>query len=399
MAERILVGVAWPYANGDLHLGQIAGCYLPADIFARYHRMKGDKVLMVSGSDQHGTPVALKAEQEGLTPNEVVAAYHKGFLHSWERLGIQFDLFTTTGTPNHAAVVYDLLETLRDKGYTYTDEMLLPYCPVDLRFLPDRYVEGICPHCSFDGARGDQCDNCGKPLNPEELIEMRCRICGSTPYMQHSEHLFFRLGAFHAARGIGESLKETLAEKFTHADHPARASPAAVRTDRDTPPLSLRTVNRSSASRTCGPRRSAMISTSRMPSLEDPVPASSTSTMPVTTESAALARSSEMAAWRTFGLGSARASNAPELASSGVRAPMALRTSTRTRSSSYFATASRAGKADTLPALPMAVTTLLTTNQRGSASRAVRCRTSPRPAMPRRSTMERLVTIGSSTVI
>ena len=166
MAERIFIGVAWPYSNGPLHLGHIAGAYLPADIFARYHRLKGNEVLMVSGSDQHGTPVTLRAEAEGKTPQEVVARYHQGFLDCWKKLGISFDLFTTTGTQNHAHVAQDFFLKLLDKGYIYKNTMPLPYCHNCRRFLPDRYVEGTCPYCHSPRARGDQCDDCGKPLNP-----------------------------------------------------------------------------------------------------------------------------------------------------------------------------------------------------------------------------------------
>ena len=124
MSERILIGVAWPYANGPLHLGQIAGAYLPADIFARYHRMKGDEVLMVSGSDQHGTPVTLRAEREGKSPQEVVSHFHREFLECWQKLGISFDLFTTTGTDNHTETVQELFLTLLDKDYIYKDKMV-----------------------------------------------------------------------------------------------------------------------------------------------------------------------------------------------------------------------------------------------------------------------------------
>jgi methionyl-tRNA synthetase len=123
MTERIFIGVAWPYANGPLHLGHIAGAYLPADIFARYHRLKGNQVLMVSGSDQHGTPVTLRAETEGKTPQEVVARYHQGFLDSWKKMGISFDLFTTTGTRNHAQVAQDFFAKLLNKGYIFKDKM------------------------------------------------------------------------------------------------------------------------------------------------------------------------------------------------------------------------------------------------------------------------------------
>ena len=196
MAERIFIGVAWPYANGSLHLGHLAGCYVAADIFARYHRLKGDQVLMVSGSDQHGTPITVRAEQEGVTPQEAVDKYHQGFLESWQRLGISFDLFTTTGTDNHRQVAHDLFLVLQEKGYIYTDTMPLPYCATDQRFLPDRYVEGTCPHCGYESARGDQCDNCGKPMDPADLIGMRCRLCGATPQMRDSEHFFFKLSAF-----------------------------------------------------------------------------------------------------------------------------------------------------------------------------------------------------------
>ena len=196
MPQRILVAVAWPYANGSLHLGHLAGCYLPADIFSRYHRLKGDEVLMVSGSDQHGTPITIRAEQEGISPQAVVDRYHPEFLRSWERMGIGFDLFTNTGTDNHRQVVQDVFRTLYEKDYIYLDTMRLPYCPTCRRYLPDRYVEGTCPHCGNLGARGDQCDNCGRTLNPEDLLEPRCGICGTRPEFRDSEHFFLRLSAF-----------------------------------------------------------------------------------------------------------------------------------------------------------------------------------------------------------
>jgi methionyl-tRNA synthetase len=196
MSEKILVAVAWPYANGSLHLGQIAGAYLPADIFARYHRLVGNEVLMVSGSDQHGTPITIKAEQEGKKPAEIADRYHREFLESWQKLGISFDLFTTTGTPNHTEVTQDIFLTLLKKGYIYKDKVSQPYCPKCQRFLPDRYIEGTCPFCGSTSARGDQCDDCGKPMNPAELIEPRCRLCGTTPRFEDSEHFFLKLSAF-----------------------------------------------------------------------------------------------------------------------------------------------------------------------------------------------------------
>ncbi len=196
MTENIFIGVAWPYANGNLHLGQIAGANLPADIFTRYHRMKGNNVLVVSGSDQHGTPITIKAEQEKKNPEEIVARYHESHLDAWQKLGITFDLYTSTHTPNHTTVVHDIFLTLLKKGYIYKDSMLQPYCSKDRRFLPDRYVEGTCPHCGYAGARGDQCDNCGKPLNAAELQQAHCRICGTAPEFRDSEHFFLKLTAF-----------------------------------------------------------------------------------------------------------------------------------------------------------------------------------------------------------
>jgi methionyl-tRNA synthetase len=196
MSERILVAVAWPYADGPLHLGHVAGAYLPADIFARYHRLKGNQVLMVSGSDQHGTPITIKAEQEGKEPGELTAHYHQGFLDSWRRLGISFNLFTTTGTENHAQVTQDIFLRLLEKGYIYKAAVSQPYCPQCQRYLPDRYIEGTCPYCGSPGARGDQCDDCGQPINPAELVDPRCRLCGATPRFQESEHFFLKLSDF-----------------------------------------------------------------------------------------------------------------------------------------------------------------------------------------------------------
>ena len=196
MTERIFIGVAWPYANGSLHLGHLAGCYLAADIFARYHRMRGNEVLMVSGSDTHGTPITIRADQEGITPAEVVERYHAEFLNTWERLGVTFDLFTHTNTENHERVVHDIFKSLLEQGYIYTANMLLAYCAGCQRFLPDRYVEGICPHCSYDRARGDQCDQCGRTLDPQELIEAQCILCGGRPEFRESEHFFLKLSAF-----------------------------------------------------------------------------------------------------------------------------------------------------------------------------------------------------------
>ena len=196
VTERIFIGVAWPYANGPLHLGHIAGCYLAADVFARYHRVKGNEVLMVSGSDSHGTPITVRAEQEGITPEEVLNRYHPQFLETWEQLGISFDLFTSTHTENHEKVVHDLFRVLLERGYLYEQAMELAYCAECDRFLPDRYVNGTCPHCDFERARGDQCDNCGRTLDPQDLVEPKCVISGGAPEFRESDHFFLKLSAF-----------------------------------------------------------------------------------------------------------------------------------------------------------------------------------------------------------
>ncbi|MCK5562131.1 MAG: methionine--tRNA ligase [Thermoplasmata archaeon] len=194
--ERILVGVAWPYANGPIHVGHVAGCYLPPDIFARYHRMKGDEVLMVSGSDQHGTPITITADQEGVSPAEIAEKFHKINSEALEKLGISFDLFFETSHINHKAVVHDIFLKLLENGYIYKQTMESFYCNQCQRFLPDRYVEGECPHCGHENARGDQCDECGRTLDAPELIAAKCKICESYPEIRETEHFFFKLSEF-----------------------------------------------------------------------------------------------------------------------------------------------------------------------------------------------------------
>ena len=196
MPENILVCAAWPYANGSIHLGHVAGCYLPADIFARYHRLKGNNVLMVSGSDAHGTPVTITAEANGSTPEEVASSYQEEFLQDWKDLGISFDLFTSTHTDNHFSVSQDIFLKLYEKDFIYKDTMSQPYCEDHQRFLADRYVEGVCPHCHDGGARGDQCEACGNTLDPKDLIDMRHRDCSAKPVFRETEHFFLRLSAF-----------------------------------------------------------------------------------------------------------------------------------------------------------------------------------------------------------
>jgi methionyl-tRNA synthetase len=196
MGEKIFIGVAWPYANGSLHLGHIAGCYLPADIFARYNRLKGNDVLMVSGSDEHGTPITISADKEKTTPQAIVDRYHKEHTENMKQLGISFDLFTRTTTTNHETTVQAIFLDLYQKKYIHRKSIDALYCSTCKRFLPDRYVEGTCPYCQHEGARGDQCDNCGKLLDTFELLDVKCKVCGGTPEKQKTEHLFFALSAF-----------------------------------------------------------------------------------------------------------------------------------------------------------------------------------------------------------
>ncbi len=191
--RHVLVAVAWPYANGPLHLGHLAGAYLPADVFARYHRIVGDRVLMVSGSDGHGTPITVRAEQEGITPRQVVDRFHPEFLRYWEELGISFDLFTTTLTENHRETTQEILRGLHRNGFLEARTTRQPFDPEAGRFLPDRYVEGTCPRCGADGARGDQCDACGATLDPVDLVAPRSKMTGATPEFRETEHWFLLL--------------------------------------------------------------------------------------------------------------------------------------------------------------------------------------------------------------
>ncbi len=195
-SKTVLIAVGWPYASGSRHLGHLAGAYLPADIFARYQRAIGNRALMVSGSDVHGTPITVRAEDEGVDPQVIVDRYHSEFVRQWDELGFDWDLFTTTGTENHHAVTQDLFRTLHEHGYIDKRASEQFYDPEAKRFLPDRYVEGTCPHCGYDSARGDQCDNCGRTLDPIDLIDPRSRVSGSTPVPRTTEHFYLRLSDF-----------------------------------------------------------------------------------------------------------------------------------------------------------------------------------------------------------
>lgn len=194
MTEYILVSVAWPYANAEIHVGNITGAYLPADIFARYQRLRGRKVIMVSGSDSHGTPITVRADAEKTTPLDVYQRFHNSFLELFMGLGLNYDLFTSTHTSNHFDVSQKIFLALQKNGYLYTDREMQWYAPSQQRFLPDRYVEGTCYICGFENARSDQCDKCGNLLDPAQLKNPRSKVDGSTPELRETEHTYIDLG-------------------------------------------------------------------------------------------------------------------------------------------------------------------------------------------------------------
>jgi methionyl-tRNA synthetase len=190
---RIFIGVSWPYANGPVHIGQLASTYLPADIFARYHRLRDDEVLMVSGSDMHGTPILVTAEKEGTTPETVAQRCHEVHRRTFERIGISFDLYTSTRTIVHERTVKEVFLSLLEHGYVRRRTEESPYCPKHARFLPDRYTVGTCPHCGFENARGDECDRCGRPIDVRQLGQPRCALCDTPAEFRASEHFYLEL--------------------------------------------------------------------------------------------------------------------------------------------------------------------------------------------------------------
>ena len=190
---RIFVGIAWPYSNGPFHIGHLAGAYLPGDIFARFHRLRGDEVLMVSGSDMHGTPTLVTAEKEGTTPQAVAERFHRINQEAFQRLGFSYDLYTTTHTVVHERTVQELFLALLERRFVDRRTEEAAYCPAHRRFLPDRYLVGVCPHCGFDSARGDECDNCGRPVEARQLGSPRCVLDGTPAEFRPSEHFYLDL--------------------------------------------------------------------------------------------------------------------------------------------------------------------------------------------------------------
>ena len=217
MPENLLIAIAWPYANAEIHVGNITGSHLPGDIVARYHRLKGNKVLMVSGTDSHGTPVTLAADKEGKPVEEVYKKYHDGFIEVFKGYGITYDLFTTTHTENHFKVSQAMFLALKKNGFLFTQKSMQWYSPSSKRFLPDRYVEGTCYICGYESARSDQCDNCGNVLEPEKLINPRSKegdilsgSKGGALELRETEHFYLDLSK------LEPDVKQFLRERADH---------------------------------------------------------------------------------------------------------------------------------------------------------------------------------------
>jgi methionyl-tRNA synthetase len=204
-SRHILTAPAWPYANGPRHIGHVSGFGLPADMFARYQRMSGNQVLMVSGTDEHGTPIQVQADAAGVTARELADRYNRVIAEDLTGLDMAYDLFTRTTTRNHYAVTQEIFKGLYDNGYIFLRKTMGAISPSTGRTLPDRYIEGTCPICGYESARGDQCDNCGNQLDPADLINPRSKINGETPVFVETEHLFLDLPAF--AESLGSWLE------------------------------------------------------------------------------------------------------------------------------------------------------------------------------------------------
>src|ERR1700754_181631 len=208
--SHVLAAVAWPYANGPRHIGHVSGFGVPSDVFSRYLRMAGHDVLMVSGTDEHGTPILVQAEQEDVSPRALADRNNRLIVEDLQGLGLSYDLFTRTTTRNHYSVAQDLFTTLYRNGYLVTKTTMGAISPSTGRTLPDRYIEGTCPICGYDGARGDQCDNCGNQLDPIQLINPKSRINGESPVFVETEHFMLDLPAF--AEVLGSYLQSKQGE-------------------------------------------------------------------------------------------------------------------------------------------------------------------------------------------
>ncbi len=208
MPENILIAIAWPYANAEIHVGNLTGSHLPGDIVARYHRLKGDHVLMVSGTDSHGTPVTMSADKLNQPVETVYKFFHEGFLEAFKGYGITYDLFTSTHTANHFKVSQSIFLALKENGFLFTKIEPQWFSPGLNKFLPDRYIEGTCYICGFEGARSDQCDKCGNVLEPDKLVNPKSKWTGdvSTPELRETEHFYIDLSKLEPQ--VVEFLKE-----------------------------------------------------------------------------------------------------------------------------------------------------------------------------------------------
>ncbi len=202
---NILIGGAWPYANGSLHIGHIAAL-LPGDVIARYYRAKGDDVLYISGSDCHGTPISIRAKKEGVLSEVIANRYHEEFKYCFDKLNFSYDCYSRTDDNQHKEEVRRIIISLYEKGLIYEKKVSQVYCEECKQFLPDRYVEGVCPHCNSI-ARGDQCENCSTLLDPLELKDRLCKLCGSKPVVKSTKQLYFALSTFE--KGLRKHLERS----------------------------------------------------------------------------------------------------------------------------------------------------------------------------------------------
>jgi methionyl-tRNA synthetase len=196
LTQNIIVTAAIPYANADLHIGHLRSTYIPADVYTRYQRLKGQNVIYICATDEHGTPISLRAEKEGITPKEIADKYNKTIHEDLIKVGCSFDNFSRTTTQLHHEHTQLFFRRLLEKNYIYKNKYEQLFCTKCKRFLPDRYVEGVCPHCGGEKARGDSCDVCGRYLKPTELKKPYCVTCGTTPEIRKTEHWFFKLSEF-----------------------------------------------------------------------------------------------------------------------------------------------------------------------------------------------------------
>ncbi|MEM5880886.1 MAG: methionine--tRNA ligase, partial [Candidatus Aenigmatarchaeota archaeon] len=196
MSKRILITSALPYANGPLHIGHLAGAYLPADIYTRFQKLKGRDAIHICGTDEHGVAITLSAKKENKTPRELVDYYHENIKNTFDRIGIYFENFSRTTKEIHYKLSQEFFLKIYNKGYIEKREVKQFYCEYDKMFLPDRYIIGICPYCGYDKARGDQCEKCGRWLEPTDLKEPKCSLCFRTPIIKDSFQYFFKLNEF-----------------------------------------------------------------------------------------------------------------------------------------------------------------------------------------------------------